>query len=244
MSDRHLHDLDRATALAVRALRHPPRRVLRDADPGCCANDGGYGLGLPGAVLAAQRRAADRHRGPVEPWRTWGEHWDPATHPGQQLLRIYLACAPGTGLQTVATVTDRAHTWSEPWLLSSRALHQPVPRADATVLTVPVSSLAPLRHQLSRLVGELRPFLASQAPLLTLHVTRGVGIAESPGPDASYGEHRCRLVAAAVLRHREEPLPAAAAADARGLLGRRCRPPPALPLRRRGLAVAPQRVAA
>ena len=205
MSDRHLHDLDRATALAVRALATRPdascetlTRMLRQR--------WWLGLGLPGAVLAAQRRRADRHRGPCEPWRTWGEHWDPATHPGQPLLRVYLACAPGTGLQTVATVTDRAHHWSEPWLLSSRALRQPVPRADATVLSVPVPSLAPLRHQLGRLVDDLRPFLASQAPLLTLHVTRGVGIAESPGPDASYGEHRCRLVAEAVLRHRDEPL--------------------------------------
>ena len=205
MSDRHLHDLDRATALAVRALGTRPEtscealtRMLRQR--------WWLGLGLPGAVLAAQRRAADRHRVPQEPWRTWGEHWDPETHPRQELLRIYLACAPGTGLQTVATVTDRARRWSEPWLLSSRALHQPVPRADATVLTIPVASLAPLRARLDQLVGELRPLLSSQAPLLTLHVTRGVGIAESPGPDDSYGEHRCRLVAAAVLQHREEAL--------------------------------------
>jgi hypothetical protein len=205
MSDRHLHDLDRATALAVRALATRPDASC-DALTRMLRQRWWLGLGLPGAVLAAQRRAADRHRGPCEPWRTWGEHWDPVAHPAEPLLRIYLACAPGTGLQTVATVTDRARAWSEPWLLSSRALHQPVPTADATVLTVPVASLAPLRKHLARLVADLRPFLASQAPLLTLHVTRGVGIAECPGGDASYGEHRCRLVATAVLEHREEPL--------------------------------------
>ena len=61
-------------------------------------------------------------------------------------------------------MTDRARRWSEPWLLSSRALHQPVPRADATVLTLPVASLAPLRHELTRMITDLRPFLASYAP--------------------------------------------------------------------------------
>ena len=205
MSDRHLHDLDRATALAVRALATRPD-ASREALTRMLRQRWWLGLGLPVAALTAQRRAADRGRAPCEPWRTWGDQWDPATHPGHELLRVYLACAPGTGLQTVAAVTDRARHWSEPWLLSSRALHQPVPRADATVLTVPVSSLAPLRPHLTRLVSDLRPFLATQAPLLTLHVARGVGIAESPGPDAPFGEHRCRLVATAVLEHREEPL--------------------------------------
>ena len=187
------------------------------------------GASVSRAVLAAQRRAEDRHRVPCEPWRTWGEHWDPATHPHQELLRVYLACAPGTGLQTVATVTDRARRWSEPWLLSSRALQQPVPRADATVLTLPVASLDPLRHELRRLFTDLRPFLATHAPLLTLHVTRGVGIAESPGPDSSYGEHRCRIVAASVLAHREDPLRACSPGSTPGS-GPRDRPSSPVPL--------------
>ncbi len=205
MSDRHLHDLDRATALAVRALAARPDST-HEALTRMLRARWWLGAGLPGGVVRAQRRAAGRSAPPNEPWRAWGERWDPAVHPHGELLRIFLACAPGTGLQTVATVTDHAHRWSEPWMLSSRALHEPVTRPDATVLTIPVTSLHPLRAPLQRLVTDLRPLLASQAPLLTLHVMRGVGIAENPRPDLSFGRHRCGLVAAAVLAHREEPL--------------------------------------
>ena len=205
MSDRHLHDLDRATAFAARALATRPdathetlTRMLRAR--------WWLGSGLPGGVVRAQRRGAGLSTPTSDPWRVWGERWDPAADPRGELLRIYLACAPGTGLQTVATVTEHARRWSEPWMLSSRALHEPVARPDATVLTVPVTSLAPLRAPLQRMVADLRPLLARQAPLLTLHVMRGVGIAESPRPDVSFGRHRCGLVAAAALAHREEPL--------------------------------------
>lgn len=204
MSDRHLHDLDRATALAARALTARPdssheslTRLLRSR--------WWLGAGLPAEVVLAQRRLADPSRPPVEPWRVWGEQWDPAVHPHERLLRVYLAGAPGTGLQTVATITDHARRWSVPWLLSSRAMHERSPRPDATVLSLPADSLGCVRAPLMRLVADLRPLLASRAPLLTLHVVRGVGIAESPATGTGFGLHRCGLVADAVLAHRGEP---------------------------------------
>lgn len=217
MSDRHLHDLDRATALAARALAARPdtsaeslTRLLRSR--------WWLGAGLPTDVVIAQRRLTDPRRTstpgarpsvrsltPTEPWRVWGEQWDPSVHPHERLLRVYLAGAPGTGLQTVATITDHARRWSVPWLLSSRAMHERAPRPDATVLSVPASALPCVRAPLARLVGDLRPLLASRAPLLTLHVVRGVGIAESPEGGSGFGTHRCRLVAEAVLEHRDEP---------------------------------------
>jgi hypothetical protein len=205
MSERHLRDLDRAVVMALRTL------VLRpEASPEALTRmlhqRWWLGLGQPAPVLHAQRTVDRRALGPCPPWRTWGERWDHSAHAGEELVRLYLACAPGTALQTVAAVTDRAQRWSEPWLLTSRALGQQVPRPDATTLVVPVVSLDALREELGRLISEVQPFLASRAPLLTLHVTRGVGIAQNPPLGASFGEHRCRLVASAVRAHREAPL--------------------------------------
>jgi hypothetical protein len=180
MSERHLRDLDRAVVMALRTL------VLRpEASPEALTRmlhqRWWLGLGQPAPVLHAQRTVDRRALGPCPPWRTWGERWDHSAHAGEELVRLYLACAPGTALQTV-------------------------PRPDATTLVVPVVSLDALREELGRLISEVQPFLASRAPLLTLHVTRGVGIAQNPPLGASFGEHRCRLVASAVRAHREAPL--------------------------------------
>lgn len=206
MSQRHLRDLDRATVLALRTLVLRPE-ATPDALTRMLHQRWWLGLGQPAPVLHAQRTADRRGHGPCPPWRTWGDRWDHAAHVGDDLVRLYLACAPGTGLQTVAAVTDRARRWDEPWLLTSRALGQQVPRPDATTLVLPTTALETLHGELTRLVAVVAPFLASRAPLLTLHVARGVGLAQNPPLGTSFGEHRCRLVATAVHAHRDAPLP-------------------------------------
>lgn len=206
MSDRHLRDLDRATVLALRTLTLRPESTP-DGLTRMLHQRWWLGLGQPAPVVHAQRTADRRALGPCPPWRTWGERWDHAAYAGDDLVRLYLACAPGTALQTVAAVSDRAQRWDEPWLLTSRALGQQVPRPDATTLLVPVTSLDALRAELEGLIDDLRPFLASRAPLLTLHVTRGVGLAQNPPRGVSFGEHRCRLVATTARAHRDAPLP-------------------------------------
>jgi hypothetical protein len=205
MSERHLRDLDRATVIALRSLVLRPESTT-DALTRLLHQRWWLGLGHPRPVVHAQRTADRRALGACPPWRTWGEQWDHSTHAGEDLVRIYLSCAPGTALQTVATVTHRAQRWSQAWLLTSRALGQRVPRPDATSLVLPVAAIDPLRDELARLISDVRPFLATRAPLLTLHVTRGVGIAQNPPLGVSFGEHRCRLVADAVRAHHDAPL--------------------------------------
>ena len=188
------------------SARHPPRRLLRRADPDAAPT-----------MVARPRAPRCRARGPTSGRRPsprtvravadLGRALGPRHPPGRAApahlprLRPRHRSADGRDGHRPGAQRGRSPGCCPPGRCTSRS-----PRADATVLTVPVASLSPLRQHLTRLVADLRPFLASQAPLLTLHVTRGVGIAECPGADASYGEHRCRLVAAAVLEHREEPL--------------------------------------
>lgn len=203
MSDRHLRDLDRGVVLALRSLALRPE-ASTDAVARLLHRHWWLGLAPRASRVPPQRPSGAGSTSP--PWRTWGERWDHEHQSHEPLLRLYLATAPGTALQTVATVTHRAQSWHEPWLLTSRGLARQVPAPDATALLIPATSLPPLRGRLDRLVDELRPLLATRTPLLTLPVARGVGLAEVPA-QTSFGWHRCRLVAEAVRVHRGHPLP-------------------------------------
>jgi hypothetical protein len=188
-----LDDIDRAVLLA------------RRASTGARVSDAGtltrllyhhWFLGLPlGGVLPGQRRPR------VTPWRAWSASWDDAELRGDQLVRLYLACAPHTSLHAVTAVSAYAGEWDVPWLLSSRSVGQPVARPDATVLYLPAASLRELRRPLVRMLDLVRPFLATGVPAATLRVAPGAALAQNPPTGGRFGEHRCGLVAGSVLAH-------------------------------------------
>ena len=140
------------------------------------------------------------------PWRTWGPHWndDRECH-GADLVRLFLACAPHTALHAVAAVTAHAQQWEHPWLLTSRALGQAVPSADSTVLYLPAESLDDLHDHVEAMLTDIRPFLATTVPALTLRVGRGASLAQNPADGRPFGQHRCSLVAGTVLANRGAP---------------------------------------
>ena len=191
----HLHEIDRAVALARRAatsgLTPEPRRLTR------LLHRTWY-LGT-----AAQRPVAPSAR--VAPWRAWGPQWEPRTTGRSDLVRLSLCCAPHTSLHAVATAVTRLRDWDVPWLLSSRAVGRSVATPDSTALYVPADALADLRGPVRDLVAELQPFLASGIPALTLRIGRGAALAQTPGDGRPYGEHRCSLVAHAVLANLDQP---------------------------------------
>jgi len=143
-------------------------------------------------------------------WVTQGRSWT-ASGPAatRTLLRLHLAVLPATALHVLGAVAARADDWDAPWLLTSSALFDDLPRPEGTVLRVPLACLGELRPEVDGLVEDLRPFLAADVPALTLRIGRGAALAQDPGDGRSFGEHRCGLVAAAVLaspraHHREQ----------------------------------------
>ena len=206
MSHRHPEEIDRAVLLARKAATggrvDDPAKLTRLLHRH-------WFLGLrPLSVVPQQRRPspvrpADRH--PAQPWRAWGRLWtEERTCRGADLVRLYLSCAPHTSLHAVAAVTSTARTWDHPWLLTSRALHQAVPAPDATVLYLPVAALDELRRPVEGLLEELRPFLGSTVPALTLEIARGAALAQNPADGRSYGVHRCSIIAGTVLANLHE----------------------------------------
>jgi hypothetical protein len=168
------------------------------------------GRGLDAAVPAqgAMRAAGSPERSlrptpATPPWRTWGAHWtDDRECRGADLVRLFLACAPHTALHTVAAVTAHAQHWDAPWLLTSRALGQAVPTADSTVLYLPAEALGALHDPIESMLADIKPFLATTVPALTLRLGRGAALAQNPADGRAFGQHRCSLIAGTVLANR------------------------------------------
>ena len=217
MTSRHLEDIDKAVHLARRAaltgrLRQPQaltRFLYRHWWLGRPLSPDQHAPGARSAARTTARPSVPPQALRPAPWRVWSPQWaEERTCTGAGLVRLYLACAPHTTLHAVAAVQARAEQWDVPWLLSTRALAQPVPSADATVLYLPADALTELHRPLTRLVEDVRPFLATTVPLLTLRIARGAALAQNPPDGSSFGEHRCGIIAAAALdtlhvHHRE-----------------------------------------
>ncbi|HSV37781.1 MAG TPA: T3SS effector HopA1 family protein [Nocardioidaceae bacterium] len=200
MSYRHVDEIDKAVHVARKALSlghlRRPDRLTR-----FLYQRWYLGLSSQQAEIPAQRSHV---------WQAWSRDWtDQHSRAGSDLVRLYLTCAPHTSLHAIGLVSDRATTWDVPWRLTSTAMNQAVPAADATVLYLPLEALPQMRPELEELVGDLQPFLANAVPALTLRIARGASLAQNPADGRSFGEHRCGLVARSVIEsqnfhHREQ----------------------------------------
>ena len=187
---RHIEELDSAVRLARRAVS-----TQHVEDPGRLSSvlHERWYLGL------TSQQAEVPAPGP-RAWRAWGRRWTAdLDDDGADQVRLHLTAAPGTALHVIGTVTARAHAWDHPWLLTSTAFDAVLPAPESTVLRLPADALVPLRHEILALVADLRPFLAATVPALTLAIGRGAALTEHPADGRSFGEHRCALVAQAVL---------------------------------------------
>src|SRR5262249_5881006 len=72
-------------------------------------------------------------------------------------------------------------------------------RADAGVLYTRKRDRAQIAAIITVVHGELATRLRVPVPLFTRRLADGLGFAEDPGSVLSFGEHRCRLVAAAIV---------------------------------------------
>jgi hypothetical protein len=206
MNRRSHDDLERAVLLARRAMAagslSRPEALTRFLYQRWYLGRTGEGAVRPTSLAdGAGPARVPAQRGAVGPWRTWNQAWEERTARGADLLRVYLASAPHTSLHVVGAVAAHAQDWEHPWLLSSRAMSQPVPAADATVLYVPLAALPDLRAPLVGLVEDVRPFLAETLPAMTLKIAHGASVAQNTADGRAFGEHRCALIAGTVITH-------------------------------------------
>ena len=154
-------------------------------------------------------------------WLTTHPRW-PDKESLPPLVRIYWNAAAGDAPALVNALTAALLDAPEPWALKlpvDAALHA---RRDAAVLYLARAHYAALAPAIAAAAAGLRDVLVAEEPPLTLRLAPGVGLAEDPGGDHSFGTSRCLLVAegiAAAVRsgeHGEGAMLAAVIARMRG----------------------------
>jgi hypothetical protein len=125
-------------------------------------------------------------------WLTMHPRW-PERELQPPLVRIYWSARdlPALVRALTATLLDS----SEPWALKvpvDSALHA---RRDGAVLYLARADYAALAPAVRGAADAVRGVLVPEEPPLTLRLAPGVGLAEDPGGDHSFGTSRCLLVA-------------------------------------------------
>jgi hypothetical protein len=126
-------------------------------------------------------------------WHLWSGGW--RRGPPERLQRLYLAVAPGSEIEAVrrfARLADPAESWSIKFLTGPHRAG----RRDPAVLYLererPLDS-----GWVAAIADALAGSLDGEPPPLTRPMAPGVAWAEDPGGGLSFGEHLCRLLAAA-----------------------------------------------
>jgi hypothetical protein len=116
-----------------------------------------------------------------------------------QTVRVYLHPRAEAATELVTRLSERLNRDAIPFRL--KVVDDPLAfaRCDAAVLFVPRAMFDGARPALRAVVRQLASRLQSTTPALTKALAAGVALAEDPGAGASFGAHRCRIIAEAVL---------------------------------------------
>jgi hypothetical protein len=123
----------------------------------------------------------------------------PLSHP---LVRLYWHLAPAGAVPFVSLVTSALNRAGVPFTLKVLSDSDRFDRRDAGVVYVGRSWLPVVTPLLAEVYDTLAPFVRPGVPALTKVLVPGLALAEDPGNGASFGMHRCRLLAEAMVRAR------------------------------------------
>jgi hypothetical protein len=130
------------------------------------------------------------------------------------LVRLYWHLSAVGARTLIASVTSRLNAERVPFnvkVLNDPSAYQ---RNDAGVLYITRRDLIRASHLLTRVYQDVRHTLQPGVPALTKQLSGGLGLAEDPRNGESFGTHRCRLLAEALVEAAEQQI-----ADPDDLLG-------------------------
>ncbi|HVL28923.1 MAG TPA: T3SS effector HopA1 family protein [Acidimicrobiales bacterium] len=199
----------RAVSSRGRALveRHGRERVLHRVDV------------LAGSRPCLPPRAGDRVRVTARRdyldeeggfWFAAGGAWDEAVVP-PSLVRLYWHVSRAGAPALVHHLTRALDGGAVPHSLKVARADPPTDRPDGAVLYVEEAHVEAALAAAAACHPAVSPWLRPGVPRLTLELAPGVGLAEDPGTGESFGQARCRVVAAAVADRRDASLDEAAA---------------------------------
>ncbi|HEV2774338.1 MAG TPA: T3SS effector HopA1 family protein [Solirubrobacteraceae bacterium] len=124
---------------------------------------------------------------------------DSGTPPTDDRAGLYWNIAAAGAATLVARVTYALNGAGLPFSLQVVANPARLGRGDAAVLSVARTDCAAAIMLVRPLLRALAAHLSEPAPAFTKPLARGLAVAESPAGGRPFGEHRCRLLAEAVV---------------------------------------------
>lgn len=118
----------------------------------------------------------------------------------QSLVRLYWNLTPEGAVPLVRQATSILNRAYLPFRL--KVLHDPncFTRCDAAVVYVLKADYTATADILGHIYSEVAPYLKASTPAFTKNLAPGLGFAEDPGQDESFGQQRCRLLADGMIR--------------------------------------------
>jgi hypothetical protein len=113
------------------------------------------------------------------------------------LTRLYFHCGAESAVSLVAELTAALNRFETPFQLKTLASPALYGRTDAAVLYVGARYFPIAARIISHCLSKIS--LEEAVPLFTKRLWPGVGAAVDPGSGESFGSHRCRIVAEAIV---------------------------------------------
>ena len=123
---------------------------------------------------------------------------------GLQLVRLYFNVKLEKAPEFVRVLTKALTRYKIAFTFKIASRKCDFTRVDTAVLYVPYRMLAPLTLVLRGLKAELRDLLDPETPYFTREIFEGVGFAEEPEKQGSFGSNRSELIANALMAARAE----------------------------------------
>lgn len=182
-------------AAMVAVARAGEHRLLYRSDYVAAARPG-LQARIGDQVLATSRRDE------VDPdgswWRTRGRSWSDATPP-LDLIRLYWSVQLAQLPRLVGLLTELLDQVEDPWMLKCAVDPAVHARADSVVLYLSREQVESLTDEIDAIRSGIQSNARATRPPFALAVGPGLAVAEDPGTGESFGQHRCRLVAEAVI---------------------------------------------
>ncbi|MEO6177210.1 MAG: T3SS effector HopA1 family protein [Flavobacterium circumlabens] len=134
-------------------------------------------------------------------------------NPSPNLTRIYWNCISEGAPVLINILTKTLNYYNIPFLF--KCLNHPdlYFRRDAAVLYVEDAMLPIIKMLLPEICDEMKEYLEEDVPLFTYPYAKGVGIAESPNAQESFGMNRVTILAETLFQTAHKKLVAAAVVD-------------------------------
>jgi hypothetical protein len=119
-------------------------------------------------------------------------------------VRLYWHVSPEGAVALMRRATEALNAAGVPFRL--KAVDDPAryTRCDAAVLYIPAASYDAAAPLLSGVYAHVQAHLRARVPAFTRLLAPGLGLAEDPGDGDSFGMHRCRLLADALVTAYEQ----------------------------------------